>query len=292
MTSGGTKHDSHPFERFTAPSTIERGVPLSRLLGRQAVELLAESMLPVVPTFDSSRFIRSSMRGLLKLGLMERAAHVAHALARELPADFEESARMLVASFGPELTATKGVGLAPFFYLPHSMFIALYGTGSLETGMWACYELTKRFTAEFCIRPFLVEHQNESLNCLEKWTTDPNPHVRRLVSEGTRPRLPWGMRLKAFQADPLPTIALLERLKGDPVPFVYRSVANHLGDILKDNPAIGYATCERWIKEGMSPLDRKQEGPQLWVVRHALRFPAKKGDSRAVDLRRLAKQLD
>ncbi len=126
---------------------------------------------------------------------------------------------------------------------------------------------------------------------LEAWTNDPSPHVRRLVSEGTRPRLPWGMRLKAFQANPLPTLAQLELLKDDPVLYVRRSVANHLADILKDNPAIAYKTCQRWVAEakaaGCSP-ERRQA--RLWMVRHAVRLPAKKGDAKALRLREAAKK--
>lgn len=283
------KRETHPAERFVAPSTIQHGVPLSRLIGRRSIELLAASMVVAFPTFDVGRFMRSALGGLGKLGLMERAAHVAQALAAELPTDFDEAVGVLIASLGPELEATEGTGLAPFFYLPHSQFISRHGGASLDSGMRACYEITKRFTAEFCIRPFLVKRQDETLKFLETWTTDTNPHVRRLVSEGTRPRLPWGIRLKAFQVDPLPTIALLEKLKDDPVPYVYRSVANHLGDILKDNPSVGFATCKRWIDEVSSMgLDSELAGRRLWAVRHALRFPAKKGDRRAIRLRRRA----
>ncbi|MEX2114902.1 MAG: hypothetical protein WD845_17040 [Pirellulales bacterium] len=283
------RQDMHPAQRFVAPATIQHGVPLARLIGRKSVELLAESMVAVAPRFDAGRFVRGAVRGLGKLGLMERAAHVAGALAKELPSDFNAAAQLLVASFGPELAATEGTGLAPFFYLPHSEFIAREGKGSLESGMWACYELTKRFTAEFCIRPFLADHQAKSLGLLQAWISDPNPHVRRLVSEGTRPRLPWGRRLRAFQADPHLTLPLLEELKDDPEIYVQRSVANHLADILKDNPAVAYTTCERWIEESSAPgVDSNRAQARLWIVRHALRLPAKKGEPRATRLRSAA----
>ncbi len=279
----------HPAQWFKAPRTMQRGVPLAHLIGRQAVALLAESMAAVHPAFERGRFTRAALGGLDDLGLTERAAHVALALATELPQDFDAAADVLVASFGPELEATEGNGLAPFYYLPHSQYVSLRGVGHLESGMRVCYELTKRFTAEFCVRPFLVSDQEGTMEYLTRWAADPNPHVRRLVSEGTRPRLPWGLRLNALQDDPRPGLGLLERLKDDPVPYVYRSVANHLGDVLKDNPDLGYATCERWVAEAKSgdlPPDRV--GSRLWVVRHALRLPAKKGETRAVRLRRLA----
>ena len=291
MSGKKLKPAAHPAERFVAPAAIQAGVPLAKLIGRQAIELLAESLEGVAPRFDARRFTRAALRGLDKLGLMQRGAHVAEALAAELPPDFDEAIRLLVAALGPELEATEGTGLAPFFYLPHSQFITRYGGDRLERGLEACYELTKRFTAEFCIRPFLVNDQERALAVLAKWTTDPSPHVRRLVSEGTRPRLPWGMRLKAFQADPRPTLALLEKLKDDPEPYVYRSVANHVGDVFKDNPEIAYATCERWIDEVSSNgIDSDHAARRLWVVRHALRFLAKSGESRASRLRKLAER--
>ena len=288
MSGRKRRQEVHPALRYVAPSTIQTGVPLAELVGQESIALLAESMVAVAPAFNTRRFSRAALPGLDGLGLMQRAAHVARALAAELPTDFDSAAEVLIAAFGPELQATEGNGLAPFFYLPHSQMIALRGGDSLLSGLRACYELTKRFTAEFCIRPLLIQHPAKTLKQLRAWVADPNPHVRRLVSEGTRPRLPWGLRLKAFQDDPQPTLALLERLKDDPIPYVYRSVANHLGDILKDNPEVAYATCERWLEESTS-LDPDRVASRLWIVRHALRLPAKRGELQAVRLRQAAK---
>ena len=132
------------------------------------------------------------------------------------------------------------------------------------------------FTAEFAIRPFLVAHTDLALDHLARWVEDPDPHVRRLVSEGTRPRLPWGGNLRAFQADPAPGLRLLERLKDDPSEYVCRSVANHLNDIAKDHPAIALTVCERWSRDA---------GPERrWIVRHGLRALMKQGDRRALGL--------
>lgn len=278
----------HPAERFTAPRTMQAGVPLAGLIDRRLIKLLAESMIAVVPGFDAARFTRRALRGLGSLALMPRAAHVARALAFELPHDADAALPLLIGSLGPELATTGGNGLAPFFYLPHSQFISMR-PASLECGMWACRELTKRFTAEFCIRPYLMQYSSSALRYLRDWARDPNPHVRRLVSEGSRPRLPWGLRLKQYQLDPSPTLALLELLKDDSEPYVRRSVANHLGDILKDNPAAAYAVCERWIQEARLKRGNSERAAQrLWIVRHAIRLPAKRGERRAVQLRRLA----
>ena len=147
--------------------------------------------------------------------------------------------------------------------------------------MQAQHALTRRFSAEFSIRPFLVRDQTRTLARLLEWTTDPDPHVRRLCSEGSRPRLPWGMRLTAFVQDPGPVLPILERLKDDPSLYVRRSVANHLGDIAKDHPERVFALCEAWL-DGASN-ERK------WLIRHALRHPAGKGHPTALALRVAAK---
>lgn len=98
-----------------------------------------------------------------------------------------------------KLDRTEALGMAPFLYLPHVFFVAEYGLDHFEISMQAQYELTQRFTAEFSIRPFLVRYPEQTLDHLKRWTKDPSPHVRRLVSEGTRPRLPWAPRLRAFR---------------------------------------------------------------------------------------------
>jgi 3-methyladenine DNA glycosylase AlkC len=142
--------------------------------------------------------------------------------------------------------------------------------------MRAQYELTQRFTAEFSIRVFLERYPEATLARLREWARDPNVHVRRLVSEGTRPRLPWAPRLRSFQDDPRPVLELLELLKDDPELYVRRSVANNLNDIGKDNPAALVETCRRWL-DGASAERR-------WLVRHALRSAVKRGDPDALAL--------
>jgi len=189
---------------------------------------------------------------------------------------------------GPELTRTEGNGLAPFFYLPHALLIAK-GVDHFQIGMEANYELAKRFTAEFSIRPYIAAHPRRSLKLLERWAKDANPHIRRAASEGTRPRLPWGMRLDVFINEPKLTLKLLEKLKDDPELYVRRSVANHLADLLKDHPELAYEICERWLSECDERLDKQRAEARRWIVRHAVRLPARKGEKRAMALRTLGK---
>ncbi len=268
---------------------MEAGGSLATIIGPNSIALLAESISAVAPEFEAKRFQVTARKGLDELGIMQRGAHVAKALHSTLPAEFPEAATLLVSALGPELATTEGNGLAVFFYLPHSFYIGERGLEHFEDGMSACYELTKRFTAEFCIRHYIARDLEGALKHLRKWSRDKNPHVRRLVSEGTRSRLPWGIRLKTFQNDPTPVLPLIEQLTDDESLYVRRSVANHLGDIIKDNPEIGFAICERWAEEAAgTQIAPETAKARRWIVRHAVRLPAKKGETRANAIRKLA----
>ena len=137
-------------------------------------------------------------------------------LRRHLPPAYDDAIAILTRSLTPVLSRTEGLGLAVFFYLPHVSFIALYGLDPAENGgrdpfetsMAAQYELTRRFSAEFSMRPFFIQWPERTLARLLEWTRDPDPHVRRLCSEGTRPRLPWAIRIPALILDPHPMIPI------------------------------------------------------------------------------------
>jgi 3-methyladenine DNA glycosylase AlkC len=272
-----------------APNSIQKGVPLKDLLSLEAIDCLANNILLAHPQFDEKLFRELALNGLEPLGIMERGQHLAKALRQNLPAKYSTAIKIILASLTAPLTRTEDNGLAVFFYLPHTSFIAMFGLDSaendgddpFETSMNAQYELTQRFSAEFSIRPFLIQQQQRTLDRLLHWTTDPNPHVRRLCSEGTRPRLPWGVRIPAFITTPESVFPILEALKCDESLYVRRSVANHLGDIAKDHPEKVFEICDRWLNIATPEIK--------WLIRHALRHPAKKGDKVAVELRAAAK---
>lgn len=273
-----------------APNSIQKGTPLKNLLGPEAVDCLAHNLLLVHPQLDHPSFRRTALQGLEPLGILQRGQHLAKALRQHLPGKYATAVEILLASLTPPLERTEDVGLAVFFYLPHVCFISEYGLEPSENGghdpfevsMRAQYQLTKRFSAEFSIRPFLIRQPERTLSQLMAWTSDPDPHVRRLCSEGTRPRLPWATRIPAFVANPDPVLPILEALKNDPSLYVRRSVANHLGDIAKDHPEKVFALCERWLGGGANEVK--------WLIRHALRHPAKKGNKAALQLRIAAKE--
>lgn len=279
---------AHPSQHFEAPHSIQTGVPLKTIIDKKLVHLIAESLLPIYPDFNTQRFKRNASKQLESFELKGRAQHIADAMQRELPEDFMETSHILIRAMGPELEVTQDYGLKPFFYMPHSELIARYGATHFNDGMEANYELTKRYTAEFSVRPYLREWPDKSLRLLRKWTRDPNPHVRRLVSEGSRPRLPWGMRLNEIDAHPELTLPLLERLKDDAELYVRRSVANHLGDTGKANLPFLIETCQRWLDESKALEDRELAKHRRWIIRHALRHPAKKGNKIALEIRKAA----
>jgi len=251
---------------------------LKSLFDERMVRSIAAGLHRAYPALDVRAFVRDALEGLEALELTARGTHVAAVMHRHLPARYEEAVDVVIGSFGAEHAGSESFGFAPFRFLPHAAYIARHGLEHFELSMKAQHELTRRFTAEWCIRPFLVRHPQRTLDRLRQWARDPDVHVRRLVSEGTRPRLPWAPRLVAFQRDPAPVLALLELLKDDPERYVQRSVANNLNDISKDHPGEVVALCRRWLDEDP---DGGREG-RRWIVRHALRSLVKQGDAGAL----------
>ncbi|HRP06531.1 MAG TPA: hypothetical protein PLV87_16585 [Opitutaceae bacterium] len=285
---------SNPAQQFpripAAPQSIQKGVPLKTLLDTEAVDCLAQNLSLVYPNFEVELFRQDAVDGLAPLGLMQRGQHIAIALRRHLPGVYREAIGIILDSLTPMHTDADEFGLAEFFYLPHGFFISNFGTDRkhnggvdpFETSMTALYALTTRSTSEFAIRTFLIQHQDRMLSQIMEWTHDPNPHVRRLCSEGTRPRLPWAKRIPSLISNPRLTAPILEALKNDSSLYVRRSVANHLGDIAKDHPDTAFEICERWLREDPSPELK-------WVILHAVRHPAKKRNVSALTIQAAAR---
>ena len=248
--------------------------PLKHSFGADVPRTIARTIAAVSPRFNEKAFVQSVLEGYDDLALMPRAWKIAHALRRYLPGDYEQALAILLASLDRQSKRTVVSGMGAFVFLPHVFFVAEYGLDHFEASMRAQYLLTQRFTAEFSIRRYLERHQAATLARLAEWTTDPSEDVRRLVSEGTRPRLPWAPRLRAFQDDPRPVLALLERLKDDVSLYVRRSVANSLNDIGKDHPDVLVETATRWLEHATEE--------RRWIVRHALRSAVKRGEAGAL----------
>lgn len=242
--------------------------------GESAPRAIAAMVGAVYPRFPKEAFLKDALAGYGPLSLTARGRQVAEALHKHLPSDYPRAVDILVESASQPHEHRASKGMAGFLYMPHLNFIARFGLEHFEESMRAQHALTQRFTAEFSIRAFLERYPQATLARLREWARDPSEHVRRLVSEGTRPRLPWAPRLRAFQEDPRPVLELLELLKDDESLYVRRSVANNLNDIGKDHPKLLVATARRWLR-GAGP-ERK------WIVRHALRSAIKRADPGAL----------
>jgi 3-methyladenine DNA glycosylase AlkC len=242
--------------------------------GPDIVLRLAGELADAHPALDRDAFIRDGFAGYEALALMARGDHLADVLGRHLPTSFPDAISVLMRSLGPQRPAESPMG--GFYYLPHTGFVARFGLDHPAESMAALHELTQRFTAEFALRPFIEREPRLVFQTLQRWVTDPSEHVRRCVSEATRPRLPWGRRLRALQADPSPSLPLLEQLRDDPSAYVRRSVANHLNDIGKDHPTLLLDIARRWMADA---------GPdRRGLLQHALRSRLKDGDREALAL--------
>ena len=249
------------------------------LINRDGVAAIRRHLARAWPGFEGARFESLAVDGLEALELKARAQHLCAALEATLPADFGAAAAVIEASLAPmrgdeELAVLRpgATGLAGWMVWPLTEFVARRGLGHPARALRVLHALTQRFTAEWAVRPFIVEHPALAFATLARWAHDPSPHVRRLVSEGSRPRLPWGMQLKALIADPAPTLPLLEALQDDPSEYARRSVANHLNDIAKDHPALVVDWVERHLS-GATPERRA-------LLKHASRTLIKQGDAR------------
>jgi 3-methyladenine DNA glycosylase AlkC len=248
--------------------------PFKNLVNREVVEELA-GWLEAAGPLDSHAFVSDAMDGLEALELKDRVRHLSTVLHRHLEPDYRDALAHIVRALPPPLQSTKGVTSSIGIW-PLCHFVESFGVDDPDASLPALYELTRRFSAEFAIRPFIDRWPEQTLGLLARWALDPDPHVRRLVSEGSRPRLPWGMRLQALVDDPSPLLPLLEVLRDDDEEYVRRSVANNLNDISKDNPDLVVEVCGRWL-EGASGERRK-------LVRHALRTLVKAGHEGALEV--------
>lgn len=253
--------------------------PLKNLIDVAAVQAIAHHVQRAWPGFDARGFSQQALDGLDTLELKARVMQLARALVGFLPADVDRAAGILEASLGPagegdDLASlrTSAAGLAGWPVWPLTEAVALMAAQHApERGLAALQAMTQRLTAEFAIRPFFIQQPVATYRTVGGWLQHPSAHVRRLVSEGSRPRLPWGLRLQALVADPTPTLPWLQALQDDPSAYVRRSVANHLNDIAKDHPAL----VASWLAQHLPGASAERQT----LLRHASRGLVKAGDA-------------
>jgi 3-methyladenine DNA glycosylase AlkC len=226
---------------------------------------MARDAAAVFPKFDQKRFLALTLPDLEPLALLQRLRRATEALRATLPEDYAKALailRKLAPIYGEGFTA---------LVLPD--FVGLYGLDDFDRSLDALKFFTAFGSSEFAIREFLRRDLHRTLRVMTQWSRDENEHVRRLASEGCRPRLPWSFKLTALIVDPAPVTPILENLKADPSLYVRKSVANHLNDITKDHPA--------WTLERVESWDLTN-AHTAWIAKRALRTLIKKGDRRAL----------
>ena len=251
--------------------------PFKTFLSFAVAERIAAQLQQHLSAAGATQFLAPLADTLDALEMKARAQAMATSLAQVLPSDPADRATVLEAMLHPDCTGpgeSDAQGLRGWAVWPLTMVVATHGQDDFDRSMALLRAMTMRFTSEFDVRAFLIADQPRTLATLSSWLDDPNEHVRRWISEGTRPRLPWGERLTALVADPVPMLPLLERLRDDPSDYVRRSVANHLNDIAKDHPELVITLCRDW----MNGADRNRKG----LIKHGLRSLVKAGNPAAL----------
>ncbi|MDJ0781343.1 MAG: DNA alkylation repair protein [Desulfosarcinaceae bacterium] len=246
---------------------------LKHWFDKALAERLAQAILPHAPDFDAEGFTAAIAAEIDALELKARVALIADQLRAHLPPDYRAALSILMKILGPENPNETGMFSEYYWIMPIAAFVERYGLEAYAPSLAAICEITKRNTGEYCIRPFLDRYPEKTLEKMTAWSKDANVHLRRLASEGLRPRLPWSKKLDRFVRDPRPVIQVIEHLKDDPSRFVQKSVANNVNDILKDNRSLALDLLRRWSR-GATPQRR-------WIIRHALRNLRQQGDPSA-----------
>ena len=230
-------------------------------------------------SFDANGFVYDVVERFPELELKARISWIADCLKSHLPADYEKAVSILIRSLPtPNDPHLSDDDFGDFIYAPYAEYVARNGCekDNLKISFYALHEITQRFSVEYAIRDFINTFPKETLKELSLWAKDPHYHVRRLCSEGTRPKLPWAKKIDIPVHLP---ISILDKLFSDRTRFVTRSVANHINDVSKIDPDLAISILERWKYSGKQ---KKQE--MDYIIRHSLRTLIKEGEPRALAL--------
>ncbi len=235
--------------------------PLKNLFSKELINSLAKLIKQHYKKFNTNTFIDDVFDDTWnEKELKQRMRHITICMHKHISLPYPKQVEILSAA-APQF---KGF-IAMFF----PDFIEVYGLNDLTTSIKALELFTQYSSSEFAVRPFIIKYPKQMVKQHLKWAQHKNHHVRRLASEGIRPRLPWAMALPEFKKDPTPILPILELLKNDESEYVRKSVANCLNDISKDHPDVVLQIVNIW-KGNNKETD--------WVVKHASRGLLKQGN--------------
>ena len=240
---------------------------LKNLYNKNLITNLSNEILKYYPAFKQQEFSRSVFNKHWKdKELKQRMRHIAECLHQHLPANYKKTINIL------KPVATQ---FNRFEYLFFQDFVECYGLDDFKTSISALEHFTQFASSEFAVRVFIIQDEKRMMKQMLIWAKSDNHHVRRLASEGCRPRLPWARALPCFKKNPQPVLKILQTLKNDESEYVRRSVANNLNDISKDNPEITLDLAQQWMEKNKN-TNR--------LVKHACRTLLKQGNQQALKL--------
>ena len=236
---------------------------ITQYFGTNLAELLSNKILLVYQDFHKKDYVTAIGENCNNLGYTQRIELHADQFYKYLPNDFIRASKILISILGEENQNETGMFSEFYWVMPIGKYIEKYGLGFFEESMNAIEEITKRNTGEYAIRPFIRKYPEQTLKKMTEWAQSDNFHLRRLASEGLRPKLPWATKLETFIQNPEPVFAILEILKEDEVMFVKKSVANHLTDWLKVNKEPTADLMKKWSTS--NDINTK------WIIKRATR---------------------
>jgi 3-methyladenine DNA glycosylase AlkC len=247
--------------QFINPETGR--ISITEAYGESLALLLADKIISVYKRFPKKAFCQSIKKEVVGKSYTERIEIIADNLKKCLPEEYSETLKILLQILGPENQEETGMFTHFYWIMPVGKFVEKYGLDDFTLSIKAIEEITKRNTGEYAIRPYARKYSEKTLAVCKNWAQSKNFHLRRLASEGLRPKLPWATKLDVWNENPKPIFEILDMLKEDDVKFVKKSVANHLRDWMKVNPKETGKIMSKWSKS-------KNEHTQ-WILKHAQR---------------------
>lgn len=236
---------------------------ITEYFGVNLAEFLSNKIVCVFSCFNSDAFIQAIKIKCVDKSYTQRIELFANELKNYLPGSYNESVNIILKILGPENPNQTGMFKHYYWVLPLGKYVEKFGLECYDLSMYAISEITKRNTGEYAIRPYIRKYPLETLKLMSFWAQSDSFHLRRLASEGLRPKLPWASKLDTFIDNPEPVFKILEHLKEDEILLVKKSVANHLTDWLKVNPQPVSNLIRRW--------SASKNHNTKWIVKHATR---------------------
>jgi 3-methyladenine DNA glycosylase AlkC len=246
---------------FINPTTGR--ISITDAFGENLALLLADKIISVHKNFPQKDFCKSVKKEVVGKSYTQRVEIIAENLKKYLPEKYPVALNILLQILGSENKEETGMFTNFYWLMPVGKFVEKYGLDNFTLSIKAIEEITKRNTGEYAIRPYARKYPEKTLAICTKWATSKNFHLRRLASEGLRPKLPWAPKLDVWNTNPTPVFEILELLKEDEIKFVKKSVANHVRDWMKVNPKEAQKIINKWSKS-------KNEHTK-WIIKHATR---------------------